>query len=400
MSSNYTPAVAEVRQIADDARQQAETNAAIDAQARADGAELNSNSYADSVGIATEAASKNYTDAQLVATYRAVGNWDASGGTWPGNTTGSGTGGAIRRGDTYTVSVAGTIAGRDFTVGDAFYANQATPGQVTANWSKFETGTDQATEAERGTVKEATQATVEDELTVEQTTYVSPRKLWMAFVKERTTSGFLAAVRGTLLSGLSVASTTDVAATDSILVAIGKLQAKFNALAATIRATTLAGLSTSTNALITSSDTILSALGKLQKQHTDHVTNIVLLNGSTTLTGHTNAAQLLTIANPGIFITKFDLTNMTEVQFTGRVTGASASPNTPRVILRYCTTDTTTVASWLDIGTSEVNLSYQPPARSSRHGYRSRHWPRRTSTSQCSAQAATVCCRQCSAPSA
>lgn len=48
--------------------------------------------------------------------------------------------------------------------------------------------------------------------------------------------------------------------------------------AATVRASVLTGLSTATNAVIAAGDTMLSALGKLQKQITDNLT---------TLTGHT-----------------------------------------------------------------------------------------------------------------
>jgi hypothetical protein len=187
---------------------------------------------ADATAKADAAAqdAKNYADSIIVGLFRDTGNWDASVGTWP--TTGSGTAGAIRRGDSYTVSVAGSISGHAFDVGDVFRATVNNPGQVSANWGKFEASTDQATEAERGTVKEATQATVEDALTVEQTTYVSPRKLWMAFVKSWTVSGFLSAVRGTLLTGLVTSDNSDVLATDSIIIGIGKLKRRLNDLLA------------------------------------------------------------------------------------------------------------------------------------------------------------------------
>lgn len=96
-------------------------------------------------------AAKAYADGLVTSVFRAAGNWDASVGTFP--TTGTGSGGAIRRGDTYIVSVAGTMGGKLYDVGDSFYANVAAPAQTAANWSKFEANTEQATSALRGTVK-------------------------------------------------------------------------------------------------------------------------------------------------------------------------------------------------------------------------------------------------------
>jgi len=95
-------------------------------------------------------AAKAYADGLVTSVFRAAGNWDASVGTFP--TTGTGSGGAIRRGDTYIVSVAGTMGGKVYDVGDSFYANVAAPAQTAANWSKFEANTEQATSALRGTV--------------------------------------------------------------------------------------------------------------------------------------------------------------------------------------------------------------------------------------------------------
>ncbi|MNF65400.1 hypothetical protein D3C84_471590 [compost metagenome] len=69
---------------------------------------------------------------------------------------------------------------------------------------------------------------------------------------------------------MSTAVGTAVAATDTLLVGIGKLQAQVSAtianLADYVRGTVLTGLSTASSAVITASDTVLSALGKLQAQ--------------------------------------------------------------------------------------------------------------------------------------
>ena len=93
----------------------------------------------------------NDTINALPSVFRPGGNYDASVGTFP--TTGTGTAGAVRRGDTYNVSVAGTIGGQAYDIGDNFYANVNNPGQTTGNWSRFESNTNQATDTYRGTLK-------------------------------------------------------------------------------------------------------------------------------------------------------------------------------------------------------------------------------------------------------
>lgn len=75
-----------------------------------------------------------------------------------------------------------------------------------------------------------------------------------------------ARVRASLLTGLSTASATDVAATDSVLTGFGKLQAKFTAIAQTIRDTLLTGFTTASAAAVTATDSVVIAFGKLQAQ--------------------------------------------------------------------------------------------------------------------------------------
>ncbi len=110
-------------------------------------------------------------------------------------------------------------------------------------------------------------------------------------------------VRAATLTGLSTATGTALAATDTVLAAFGKLQKQITDLTTTVgskepaisvgttaqywrgdktwsdlfadvRAATLTGLSTATNAVITATDTVLVALGKLQKQITDLATTV------------------------------------------------------------------------------------------------------------------------------
>ena len=104
----------------------------------------------------TLTSAKSYADGLVLSAIKAAGDWDASAGTYP--TTGTGTSGAILRGDMYNVIVGGTIGGIYRDIGDAFYANRNAPGQTAAYWSRFESNTEQATETVRGTVALATSA--------------------------------------------------------------------------------------------------------------------------------------------------------------------------------------------------------------------------------------------------
>jgi hypothetical protein len=62
------------------------------------------------------------------------GNWDASGNLFPSGT-GSGTAGAVLKGDLWTISVAGTLGSSAVTAGDVVRALVDTPGQTAGNWT-------------------------------------------------------------------------------------------------------------------------------------------------------------------------------------------------------------------------------------------------------------------------
>lgn len=95
-----------------------------------------------------------YADMVSTDVLRFAGNWDASVGTYP--TSGTGTAGAIRRGDSYDISVAGTIDGNDYEVGDQLRAKIAAPGQTTANWASGQVNTQQATTTKTGIARMGT----------------------------------------------------------------------------------------------------------------------------------------------------------------------------------------------------------------------------------------------------
>lgn len=85
--------------------------------------------------IPTEKAVKTYADALVTGLWDDRGTFDASGGAYP-NSGGSGTAGAILKGDIWTISVAGTLpTGQVVEIGDTVRALIDTPGNTQANWA-------------------------------------------------------------------------------------------------------------------------------------------------------------------------------------------------------------------------------------------------------------------------
>lgn len=77
-------------------------------------------------------------DALLLGLLDDRGNYDASSNLFP-STGGSGTAGAILKGDIWYISVAGTLGGAAVKVGDSLRALTDSPGQTAGNWSVLET---------------------------------------------------------------------------------------------------------------------------------------------------------------------------------------------------------------------------------------------------------------------
>lgn len=82
----------------------------------------------------TVKAAKDYIDSMVVGLLDDRGSYDASSNQFP-TTGGSGTGGAILKGDLWFVSVAGTLGGIPVKVGDSFRALTDAPAQIATNWS-------------------------------------------------------------------------------------------------------------------------------------------------------------------------------------------------------------------------------------------------------------------------
>lgn len=90
--------------------------------------------------IPSQKAIKTYVDSSVVGLLDDRGNYDASGNTFPASG-GSGSAGAILKGDIWRISVAGTLGGVSVSVGDWIRSLVDTPGQTASNWAISE-GTD------------------------------------------------------------------------------------------------------------------------------------------------------------------------------------------------------------------------------------------------------------------
>jgi hypothetical protein len=85
----------------------------------------------------SQKAVKTYIDTIVAGTIKDRGNFDASVNTFPA-TGGSGSGGAIKKGDLWFISVAGTLGGVAVTSGDSVRALVDTPAQTASNWGILE----------------------------------------------------------------------------------------------------------------------------------------------------------------------------------------------------------------------------------------------------------------------
>jgi hypothetical protein len=125
---------------------------------------------------ASDAVPKSYVDGLIDTTIKVLEGYDPTITslypiTWGGN--------AIRKGDSFKFTVAGSVNGIPVTVGDFAIAQINAPGQTDANWMIGQTNVDQATESAQGIAKISTQAQVEDENSTNNTNIVTPQKLWL-----------------------------------------------------------------------------------------------------------------------------------------------------------------------------------------------------------------------------
>lgn len=110
---------------------------------------------ASSTTLATSQAIKSYIDTNVGNLGNLEGAWDASGGSFPvGSTPVAGT----KKGDYWYVSVAGTVGGVSFNVGDVIVAKiDSASTSLASDWIQLEVNRDQATETVLGLAEIATQ---------------------------------------------------------------------------------------------------------------------------------------------------------------------------------------------------------------------------------------------------
>ncbi|MCE3278039.1 MAG: hypothetical protein K0S44_230 [Bacteroidetes bacterium] len=88
--------------------------------------------------VALGICTKQYAESLVVGLWDDRGTYDASGNAFP-SSGGSGTAGAILKGDIWTISVAGTLGGSAVVAGDTVRALVDSPGTTASNWAIAET---------------------------------------------------------------------------------------------------------------------------------------------------------------------------------------------------------------------------------------------------------------------
>lgn len=122
---------------------------------------------------------KAYTDERLIGVFIPAGDWDACQGEYPTITN---SGDPVLKGHTFRITVEGEIEGYHYDKGDSIYAIVDEPGQDPDNWGDFEHNTQQASETVRGTATIATATTVANENSLDDSSFITPKKLWQNVV--------------------------------------------------------------------------------------------------------------------------------------------------------------------------------------------------------------------------
>jgi hypothetical protein len=87
----------------------------------------------------TQQATRTYAAGLVVGLLNDRGSYDASGNVFP-STGGSGTAGAIQKGDLWYIKVGGTLGGTSVVVGSSVRALTNSPGQTSTNWDILNVG--------------------------------------------------------------------------------------------------------------------------------------------------------------------------------------------------------------------------------------------------------------------
>lgn len=146
-------------------------------------------------------------------TMRAPEAYTPSGGLYPTTYGGN----PIQKGDAFRCG-AGTMGSVTVNAEDLLIALVDVPGQTNGNWQVLESNRVVATQAE-----------VENNSSTDLVKLVPPQRWWQAWTKGLSLAAFGNAVRGMVLTGYAVGANAAVAAGDSIMGAIAKLQGQVNA---------------------------------------------------------------------------------------------------------------------------------------------------------------------------
>lgn len=131
--------------------------------------------------VSAEQAAKDYADTLVVGLLDDRGGYNASSNLFPASG-GSGTAGAIKKGDIWNITVGGTLGGRLYEIGEWVRALQDTPGQTSGNWTHTK-NPQQATESQAGILKIAPQSEIVNEATADNITAVTPVRFWQGITR-------------------------------------------------------------------------------------------------------------------------------------------------------------------------------------------------------------------------
>lgn len=145
-------------------------------------AETAAKNHSNAQDIVTLNAAKTYADSLATGMFRFQGTWNGAGNLYP-TTGGSGVAGAIQVGDSFEISTPCNIQGELYDQGDWIIAKVNTPAQTVANWGTREHNTQQATESLRGNLRIVSQATIEDETSVDDDKAVTTKKFWLGIAR-------------------------------------------------------------------------------------------------------------------------------------------------------------------------------------------------------------------------
>lgn len=192
---------------------------------------------------------KAYADSLVVGLWDDRGNYNASVNTFPA-AGGSGTAGAVLKGDIWTITVAGTLGGVAVSTGQTVRATVDTPGQTAGNWAISVAGLanidDSITDGITG--RAPSQNAVFDALALKENA-IAAGSASQYLKGDKTLGTFLTDVMNSVLTGFSTATATAAVATDTLLAALGKFQGQINSIVAS--AVTLTGAQNLTNKTLT-----------------------------------------------------------------------------------------------------------------------------------------------------